>query len=214
MGETEQVVGSPYKYIDVHRVLGGGQHTKWTRITEAGLQAYVDKVRSSSKHIYSTVQSFANALEKDGESYICPLFFDFDYKEELGQTLDDAKDDTKKLIDYFLKGFHVDEDEGINVAFTGNRGFHILIDHQLFDANPSDYLVKVWRNMAEKINAKMEFSTFDRAVYTKRRMWRVLNTKHGGSGLYKIPLHFNELLLKSDKIRELASEPREDVEWR
>jgi len=61
--------------------------------------------------------------------------------------------------------------------------------------------------------------TADFAIYETLRLWRVPNTRHGGTGLFKIPLATNELFtFNIESIRELARERRslefpDDHDW-
>ena len=48
----------------------------------------------------------------------------------------------------------------------------------------------------------------DTAIYEHNRLWRIPNTKHGKSGLYKVPLTSEQLATWSvTRIRELAAKP-------
>ena len=56
------------------------------------------------------------------------------------------------------------------------------------------------------------FKCIDKSIYEPRRIIRILNTRHGKSGLFKIPLTISELnSYDMDKIRELAKNPREII---
>lgn len=202
MGATEQSM--EYCYIDVHRVDKHGKRYKWKRIHSSDLDHTIKlMVEAESRHIYSTVQRFYNSEPQEDELFVCPLYFDLDADDDLNR----ARVDASRLIDSLTKGFHLEDTT--RLYFSGNRGFHITSD---FNPEPSSYLHKVIRYMAEYFAEKAELTTFDRSVYSKRRMWRVTNTQHGKSGLWKIPLHFHELSLSCDEIRELAESPREDFD--
>ena len=206
MGTGEQLAGKKmetFRFVDVHRITREGKPTKWGRIPITKLIEWRDSaIAQESKHIYCTVQRFSNKEATDGEDYICPLYFDFDSDEVLGESLNDVR----KLIHY-LDDFGIEE--GVDFYYTGNRGFHVTIDFPLFDAVPSNNLVRIWRHAAEGIAKKLELKTFDRTVYSKRRMWRMENTQHGKTGLWKIRLYPTELNLSVDEIKALAIVPRE-----
>jgi hypothetical protein len=54
--------------------------------------------------------------------------------------------------------------------------------------------------------------TLDLSVYTRPRMWRVINSRHGTSGLYKVELFHDELRNATpEEIRALARAPREPL---
>ena len=211
MGKIDELVEGiqAYKYIDVHQVLANGKRTKWNRIPKTDLDKYRKlAIKGNAQHVFSTIQLFANKEHIEDEAYICPLYFDLDSDTDLEEALVDAR----IIKDYFCVGF--DSEEGIEYFFSGNRGFHITISSTLFGAAPASDLVKIWRHIAEEVSKMLSLKTFDRSVYTKRRMWRVENTKHGKSDLWKIRLYPYELALSVDKIRELAVSPRiyEDID--
>lgn len=206
MDQTKPLDGQKYQsfhYTDVHRIEVTGARTKWKRIDISRSAAYsLWATNLDSRDVFSTIQLFENSVHTENENYICPLYFDFDSDESLMLALKDAR----KVFDFFATGF--DLEDGVDVYYTGNRGFHITVDYRLFGISPSNYLVKIWRHVAESIVRKMEIKTFDRSVYSKRRMWRMENTQHGKTGLWKIKLEPGELSLSADKIKELAEEPR------
>lgn len=193
-----------YKYVDVHRVGKGGRRYKWQRVVETDLpKILADWSLTDSEGMFNTIQRFKNPEHKDGEDYICDLYFDLDSDEDLNYALGD----TRKIRDYFVDGFNIEV--GIRFWFSGNRGFHITVAHELYEVQPSVHLVKTWRLITQDIAKRLELSTFDHSVYTKRRQWRMDNSKHFKSGLYKRELYPEELMYDVDKIRELAQEPRE-----
>lgn len=197
-----------YCYFDFHRVGKGGTRYKWKRSHVSEVDNIREKlVGLESQHIYRTIQSFKNPEVTDGEPFISPLYFDLDFDEKLGQTLDDALNDARLILEYFL---YLGAEDELGIWFSGNRGFHITLPFEKFgDKQPSTYLNKIWRGIAEGMAHKFELRTFDRSVYTKRRMWRMENTKHGKSGLWKIPLEIYELkTLDPSAIRKLAENPR------
>lgn len=50
---------------------------------------------------------------------------------------------------------------------------------------------------------------FDTSVYNITRLFRIPNTRHQKSGLYKVPISFDELKdLKLENVKEIAKEPR------
>lgn len=207
MDQAKQLDGKEYesfRYTDVHRITAQNKRTKWERIDRSRLEAYGKwAIEAASKDVFSTIQRFENKNNTEDEQYICPLYFDFDSDDRLELALVDAK----KVFDFFAKGFDIED--GVDVFYTGNRGFHVTVDHKLFGAMPSTDLVKVWRHVAETVVKKMEIKTFDRSVYSKRRMWRLVNTQHSKTDLWKIKLYPGELSYSEDKIRRLAVQPRE-----
>jgi hypothetical protein len=108
--------------------------------------------------------------------------------------------------------------DAIRIAFSGHKGFSLEIPGTLFGGfTPAADLPHRFRRLARALFP--QGSTLDTAIYESVRLWRVLNTRHGRSGLYKIPLTLSELeRLTIDEIQGLAAAPRPghnipDDEW-
>jgi len=194
-----------FQYVDMHRAVRD-THYKWSRVNISQVQNIVDKIKDQSDHIYTTIQKFASSEHIDDEVELCNLPFDFDCATDV----DLARKQCVSLIDHLIAVYNIDiNPDEIMVYYSGNRGFHVTIHYEVFDAQPMVSMIKVWRIVAEHLIKELKLTTADRSVYTKRRAWRVPNTKHGKTNLYKIPLRYDELLLEVDKIRELAIKPAE-----
>lgn len=99
--------------------------------------------------------------------------------------------------------------KSLRIYFSGSKGFHLEIPTNLFgDIEPSIEL----RLRFKKIVETLGFDDLDPLIYGRNWLWRFPNTINSKSGLYKIPLTFNDLNnLNYDKIKKLAKNPRNDV---
>jgi hypothetical protein len=116
------------------------------------------------------------------------------------------------LVDHitFVYKININPEE-MMVYYSGNRGFHVTVNAEVFGAEPMVDMIKVWRVVAEMFYKTLNLETMDRAVYTRRRAWRVPNTTHGKTGLYKRALTYEELMGNAlTGIQELAKSP---CEW-
>lgn len=117
------------------------------------------------------------------------LWFDFDsYFGDLA--LVEVRGFIEKILTHAPYGILVDQ---IQPYFSGNKGFHVYIDSPEIIAMPPaqntpDRIKKLCTALAGR------FSSFDRAVYDRSRLLRVLNSRHSKSGLYKIPLCVGDLI--------------------
>lgn len=132
-----------------------------------------------------------------GKAYTESLYWDLDCKEDFAK----AKDNAIKLVRWL-------EDQGygagIEVFFSGNKGFHIFL-HTLNEFNPQE-TKKICYNVAVKAGVSQD--VFDTSVYNVNRIFRIPLTRHQESKLYKIPLHLDQLeSMPPEEIRELAKEP-------
>lgn len=125
------------------------------------------------------------------------LVFDLDCKNNLDQ----ARLDTIEVLNR-LKEEGVNVRESAVVYFSGGKGFHleIPIDKEL---TPSE-LKTICSGIAG------DLVSFDTSIYNTTRLFRLANTKHNVTGLYKIafsPSEFAETGVAA--IKELATKPRE-----
>lgn len=183
-----------YQYVDVkHR-----SSRKWQRILRADVRRWLDD-NPEQEDYYCTIQTFKGTMHKENERHYCPFFVDFD-----SDSLEESLKDARQLVDYFLVGHEVEP----QVWFSGNRGFHVTVEAVAFGAEPDSNLTYIWRHLAERIVKQLGLSTLDKRVYSRRRMWRLENTKHAKSGLHKIPLSLSIFRTETvENIREMAVEP-------
>ena len=185
------------KYKDVQRVAADGKRVpgQWARLPLEKVDNWVKSAKAAnSQHVFTTIQTFFIPEHRDGEEAESGLYADFDGESAL--------DDVRKAALYFV-GMGVHESY-IRLWFSGNKGFHLVIPREIFGALPHPDAHKIWRRVAKA--ACENLKSWDQSVYSSRRMWRVENTLHGSSRLYKIPLTLEDVQHQSlGEIRALAS---------
>lgn len=191
-------------YTDMHRSDANGIHAPWKRVPLANVPELVDVYKSSGVNLYTTIQKFPNKEHEDQEVEYCNFGFDFDSSADVGI----AHEEAKRCVDYFISNYSLGvSPEEMMFYFSGNRGFHITINAEVFEAAPQVDMIKIWRVMVNHLNKEWKFRTLDLAVYTRRRAWRIPNTIHTKTGLYKLALTYEELNSSLESIKELAKEP-------
>jgi len=131
------------------------------------------------------------------------LLFDFD-----GEDLDAVRAEVEKFV-LHIEALHEVPRDAVRLAFSGQKGFHFVLPFSLISEDPRAHpdFWQAYKAMALELCDG--FAHLDRSIYEPRRLFRLMNTKHGKSGLYKIPLTFDELAdLAVEKIQGLAKEPR------
>ena len=157
----------------------------------------INKMRKkfNNTDVFKTTWTYEN---KDPKSLMYgPLYFDID-NEDLNQSIID----TKTLINILTKTYLIPL-SCLRIRFSGNKGFHVLIpnlDLPLYIDRP-----KLWKAFANFLNDYI--GSIDVKVYDRRRLFRLLNSKHSKTGLYKIPLYLSEMVCK-EAVKELAKQPR------
>lgn len=141
----------------------------------------------------NSVSGYKGACYSD---YFC---LDIDNKD-----LPQAHQKTKSCL-LFLEtelGVHL---KHVQVFFSGAKGFHIYLPAELFGFKPSPLLPKIHKLIASEL-----FSIFDidPAIYEINRLFRLPNTRHSKTGLFKRQISIEDILNKpTEEIRSTAKNP-------
>lgn len=124
------------------------------------------------------------------------LVWDFDSTENPVQ----AQEDVLKLAQRLQIDHDIDGDD-MYVTYSGNKGFHLALNL------PKDINQEQFKQATTSLVQSL--TTYDPSVCDPPRILRVEHTKNLKTGLYKIPLHIDEVNnLTLDQIKELAKTPR------
>lgn len=141
-----------------------------------------------------------------GETHAEYVAFDIDREDEIPQALAD----TRILAGVLEETFEVPT-AAIQVFFSGNKGFHVLVPTALWSPIPSANFSRVARIFAERLAAEAKI-TIDSSIYSRVSMFRSPNSRHPATGLFKIPLTVAQLdRLDVDGVQELAQRPIPDA---
>jgi hypothetical protein len=206
-----------FPYVDTHYHPNGRGPTKWKRC----LWKDVDKNSrhpSKNQNCFTTVQWFREATIPDYkamEVHYCGFFFDFDakpedYDDDPIKALEAAIADVKRVINVFTD-LDVQEPQ-IRLWYSGSKGFHLLVHPEVLGITPSRHNTYMMKVGARELAKRLSLKTLDLAVYSQRRMWRLVNSVHQTSGRFKIELAHHELNKGAAAIMDLAKTARhEDI---
>lgn len=124
------------------------------------------------------------------------------FKVSLGKALETSHKVIKKLeTEYGINP------ENIKYYYSGNRSIHIDIPSTLLgNLQPDRNFHRYFESVADKLVGEFDIDT---SMYDKNQLYRIVNTKHDKTGLYKIPLSYADIFLGStDKIIEMAKQPK------
>ena len=126
------------------------------------------------------------------------LFFDIDDPEDLNAATLAAQTLVRGLLS-------MAKPEHIVVAFSGCKGFSIGIVSSLFGFVPSTTLPNEMKIVAEQL-ASLFSVEIDTKIYESSRLWRLENTRHSKTGLYKTRLDTKKFPTMSlEEIQTLAA---------
>ena len=126
------------------------------------------------------------------------LVWDFDDSKNPENSRQDVIELAHRLVDKY----DIDGDD-MHVSYSGNRGFHLelKLDHDITQEQfkqATTYLID-------------GLKTYDASVNDPARLLRLERTTNLKTGLYKIPVHIEEVAeLSIEKIKDLAKTPRLD----
>ena len=157
-----------------------------------------------------------NSIKGYSGACYCPfLWWDIDKPD-----LSDALSDVRRLVTYLTQtpadsdsdsGLIVPDTESILLFFSGSKGFHVGDPIAVFGdcVKPGKAFPGQFKAAAIEI-ARRAGVEIDKSVYDRQRLFRCPNSKHGKTGLYKIPLSYWEITtaLNIDEIRQRAQRPR------
>ena len=132
------------------------------------------------------------------------IWFDFDTNGDASFAQIDAKEAVRRLEKYGI------DKKNIEIYFSGNKGFHLVVtlNRQITPDQVFNICVKKFGK---------DLTSLDKGVYDPSRIFRVPGTRHQKSGLYKIPLTYNQLhQMTISQIKSLASSLdniKDDFEW-
>lgn len=185
-----------------------GVTNKGNLIEKAGVEDFIRKQKDkATKDWYVSPYSYGDdALEYwksngnslkgfSGQAWTDHLYWDLDKKGDM--TFEEVQKETIKLVKYL-----VDQnlEDSIEVFFSGNKGFHIILHTEETFTQQELSLVCSGVIKSAGVNNKC----FDTSVYNVTRIFRYPHTRHQESGLYKVPLDWELLTGEAEAIFEFA----------
>jgi len=187
----------------------GGRHLpndKFVRnemmmITEVG--GYRQKHKNHG--LYLSAYIYDNPDPKQGSLY-ADFYLDFDDEEDFEKVRKDAI----FAIWYMEQNFKYGIPKNlIRIYYSGKKGLHLVVPAAVLGIVPSEHLNEYYKIMAKDFAEHSPYDTIDLKIYDRRRLFRMVNSQHQGSGLYKVPISYEELVtLDVEQIREIAKQPR------
>lgn len=151
----------------------------------------------SSAYRYSSTDISKSDLYGD-------LYLDFDDVNNF----ENVRRDALTALSYLKVVYHIEEQQ-VNIYYSGNKGLHFVIPAKILGIEPMPLLNGVFKTIALSIKSFTPNKTIDTQIYDNKRMFRIPNTIHEKSNLYKIPLLPEELRnLTETEIKTMAQQPR------
>lgn len=171
----------------------------------------------NATQLQTKIQSFSK-----GEGYYC--LFDLEPRDSFKE----YRGIQSPALGYFVLDFDSSEDmdlakydcvtvikaldlqpDTFKVFFSGNKGFHLYIRQEFFNIPISDRTAKSFEAVATELGKRFSLDTLDDSIYQANRKFRIPNSQHQKTGLYKIEIDWRRLeSLTIDEIKNLAKTPQ------
>ena len=132
------------------------------------------------------------------------LYFDLDSEGDFEKVRQDAL-----VVLEYLNTVYTIKPEETEIYYSGQKGVHIVVPPEVLDIEPNRLLNLIYKYIATNVSKYTPNKTVDLKIYDSKRMFRIPNTIHEKTGLYKIRLTYDELkTLSKEEIVTLAKSPR------
>ena len=191
IGELVPVGANPYTYINPAKDAYISIYD-YTDQHLAKFNEVVEKINEKTGKPYKSKRGCSGITDVTTNWFV----FDFDYADKKGTSLEDARREAVQLCDKLqLLGF---KSEDYLITFSGNKGFGVEF------RTKERYTPEQVKEIAKYVRG--ESKTWDSVVYNANRIMRLPFTRHQSSGLFKIPLNYEELKTESlDNIKSWAA---------
>ena len=190
-----------FVYCDGH----SASQMQWKRIR---VDQIAEKIMAASSNYkcFASVQRYRAPHAEPKEKFWMPIFFDFDAADDPGSCIEDVK----KVVNFMTEILGIPS-QYVRIYFSGSKGFHVLVEPEVFDIRPADDLHLRVKKATMYLAEMLELKTFDAKVYSIRRVLRLPNSIHEKTKLFKVELTLGEVAKGIEWIKGQAKSPRKAV---
>lgn len=157
--------------------------------------------------VYSTLFTYDNDSQEESNLF-GPLYLDLDMKFDNEEEYKKLKFDLNLIITSLETDYGIPK-EYINIYFSGNKGFHIIVSPTVFNIKADKKLNMYYKAIAEDLNKSTINKVIDTRIYDCKRLIRLPNSINAKSGLYKVPITYKDAITFTfEEIQVYASEKR------
>ena len=190
-------------FVEGGKNLKGGGFTRNEMMTLDKVKNF--RIRNYNTGIYLSAYLYDQENVKEANLY-ADFYLDYDSEEDFEKAREDAIMSIRYMKHQFTYGI---PESLIRIYFSGKKGLHLIVPAKIMGITPDKHLNEYYKLMAARIGEESINDTVDLKIYDRRRLFRMVNSKHADTGLFKIPLTYAELLtLPVEEIKKLAQMPR------
>ncbi len=187
--------------------MGGVKNGYFTRNHFIEMNQLSKHLKDYDGDIYSTIYRY-DSTDQNTANFIAPLYLDLDI-DDIENNFNKIKQDLA-LVLRRLKSMFSLSDKDIELYFSGSKGFHILVNHNIFGFEPSRDINKQYKKVAVELKTYTINKTIDTKIYDNKRLFRIPNTINHKTGLYKVSISYEKVknMQSYDELKAYASKPK------
>lgn len=162
--------------------------------------------------VYTTPYHYNNRIRSNSLLY-APFYLDLDLDVSKQEDYNKVRIDAISVLSILMNDFKIPL-KYIKIYFSGNKGFHFIINPVVLGILPSKTLNEDFKLLAKRIKTFTLNKTIDTVIYDSVRLVRLPNTINSKSGLYKVRI--TKRILEQftyEQMKIYASKPRFDPEF-
>ena len=187
--------------------MGGVKNGYFTRNHFIEMNQLSKHLKDYDGDIYSTIYRY-DSRDQNTANFIAPLYLDLDI-DDIENNFTKIKQDLALVLRRLKSVFYL-SDKDIELYFSGSKGFHILVSHNIFGFEPSRDLHKQLKKIAIDIKTYTVNKTVDTKIYDNKRLFRIPNTINHKTGLYKVAISYEKVknMESYEELKAYASKPK------
>ena len=162
--------------------------------------------RFNNRDVYCTNYLYDNK-DQNNSKLIGPLYIDLDNDLHDEESFNKVREDTLFALNYLNTFLYVPK-EYINLYFSGNKGFHIIVSNVIFGITPCNNLNEKYKALVNEIKNNTLNKTIDTRIYDKKRLIRLPHSINSKTGLYKVPI--SEDMLRNFSYKDIIEYAKTD----
>jgi hypothetical protein len=187
--------------------MGGVKNGYFTRNKFIEINQLNKHLNEYDGDIYSTIYRY-DSKDQNTANFIAPLYLDLDI-DDIEHNFYKIKQDLALVLRRLKTVFSL-SDKDIELYFSGSKGFHILVNHNIFGFEPSRDINKQYKKVAVDLKTYTVNKTIDTKIYDNKRLFRIPNTINHKTGLYKVAISYEKIknMNSYDELKAYASKPK------
>lgn len=163
--------------------------------------------RFNNTDVYATIFQY-NDKDQNKSDLFGPLYIDLDMTFNDNKGYEKLKGDLKRIVTYLNLQYNIPT-KYIRFYFTGKKGYHLIIPAKVFGIKPNKELNTYYKLIAKELNDNTIYKIVDTKIYDKKRLLRLPNSINSKTGLYKVPISYDNInKFNYDDLIKYASSPK------